>query len=52
MANEKKIPIKLTRACWVPDRTEPGTEMDVTVEQAKRMIAAGVAVRNDPLPGE
>jgi len=46
-------PVKLVRAHWIgEDRHEIGASLDLEPAEARRLINAGVAVRNDPLPGE
>lgn len=46
-------PVKLLYAYWpeVGERIEAGTVIDLPVEEAKAMIAAGKAERADPMPG-
>ena len=53
-AKAQKVPLLLKYAVWDAEGTrhEPGTTLDVDVENAKTLIAEGKAVRNDPFPGE
>lgn len=49
-----KTPVKLLYDTWLEEdiRTAAGTVIDVTVAEAKKLIASGKAERADPLPGE
>lgn len=50
----KSVPVKLLYDVWLKDddRTPAGATLDLPVQQAKTLIAAGKAERADPLPGE
>ncbi|WP_455918764.1 hypothetical protein [Ensifer canadensis] len=50
----KTTPVRLTHDVWFKDdeRTPAGAVVSVSLEEAKALIAAGKAERNDPLPGE
>lgn len=47
-------PVKILYAYWPEEdvRVEAGEIIDMPLEQAKAMIAAGKAERADPMPGE
>lgn len=51
---EKTTPIRLLRDTWVGEQRvhADGSVVEWPLADAKRLIAAGVAVRADPLPGE
>lgn len=51
---KKLAPVKLIRDYWPEEdkRIEAGATLDMPVADAKRLIAAGVAERADPMPGE
>lgn len=53
---DKTVAVKLVRAYWLADgvdgRLEPGEVVDLPVDEARRLLNAGVAQRIDPLPGE
>lgn len=52
-AKEKTIPVLLKRAHWVgEERHEPGEVLEVTLEEALRLIEAGVAGRTDTLKAD
>ena len=49
----KVTPVLLLRNVFLTEKkTMKGNVVKVTIEQAKQMIANGVAERADPLPGE
>lgn len=56
MANEKPrlAPVKMLYAYWPAEdeRVEAGQIVELPLEQAKALIAAGKAERADPMPGE
>jgi len=49
-----KTPVRLLYDTWLEEdlRTKAGAVIEVTVAEAKQLIAAGKAERADPLPGE
>jgi hypothetical protein len=51
---EAKTPVKLLYDTWLveDERTPAGKVIEVTITDAKRLIAAGKAERADPLPGD
>jgi hypothetical protein len=51
-ADKAGTPVKLKRAYWnaAGDRVEPDTKLHLTKAEAQRLISAGVADRDDPLP--
>lgn len=54
-ANDARItPVKLLYDCWFKAdvRTAAGTVMEVSIDEAKRLIANGKAERADPMPGD
>lgn len=53
MAAEKKIPVLLTSDYWpvADDRVEAGNTIDVTIDEAMKLIEAGKAKRADPMGG-
>lgn len=53
-ADEKTVPVLLRRDYWDEDgeRHKKGSAVKLTVKEAKSLIAAKKAERNDPLPGE
>lgn len=48
------VPVRLLYDCWFAndERTKAGTKMNVSVDEAKRLISNGKAERADPLPGD
>jgi len=54
LALDKPVPLRLLRDFWddVGLRHRRGDAVKVDVETAKRLISAGKAERDDPLPGE
>ncbi|WP_167522469.1 MULTISPECIES: hypothetical protein [unclassified Mesorhizobium] len=47
------VPVRLIRAHWIKEeRHEIGKVLELDTAEARRLINAGVAERNDPLPGE
>ena len=50
----KGVPVRLLYDCWFKEdeRTKAGTFMEVSVDDAKRLIKSGKAERADPLPGD
>lgn len=54
MAKVATVPVKLFYAYWAEEdvRLEAGQIIDVPIEQAKALIAAGKAERADKFPGE
>lgn len=50
----KLAPVTLLRDYWLEEdeRTPAGTTIELPANEAKRLIADGVAERADPLPGE
>lgn len=53
-AERANVPIRLRYDCWfkADERTAAGTVLNVSIDDAKRLIANGKAERADPLPGE
>ncbi|WP_312362517.1 hypothetical protein [Ensifer sp.] len=51
---KKLVPVRLVYDVWFQEgeRTDAGTVVPLGLEEAKLLIAAGKAVRADPLPGE
>lgn len=51
---KKLAPVTLIRDYWPEEdkRIAAGTTLEMPAAEAKRLIAAGVAERADPLPGE
>ncbi|WP_167522486.1 MULTISPECIES: hypothetical protein [unclassified Mesorhizobium] len=52
---DKTATVKLVRAYWLEDgidRLEAGELLELPLDEARRLINAGVAERTDPLPGE
>ena len=56
MANDKPrlAPVKMLYAYWSAEdeRVNAGEIIELPLEQAKALIAAGKAERADPMPGE
>jgi hypothetical protein len=56
MANDKPrlAPVKMLYAYWPAEdeRVNAGEIIELPLEQAKALIAAGKAERADPMPGE
>ena len=49
----KTLPVKMVRGYWPLDggaKLPAGTETELPLDEAKGLIADGVAVRNDALP--
>ena len=52
---DKSVIVKLVRDYWVEegiDRVKAGELVELPVDEARRLLNAGVAERTDPLPGE
>jgi hypothetical protein len=50
---EKLIKVKLLRAHWIgEERINPPAELEVSLEEALRLIEAGVASRTDVLKAD
>ncbi len=53
---DKTVAVKLVRAYWLADgvdgRINPPEIIELPVDEARRLLNAGVAERVDPLPGE
>lgn len=53
VAAVKTLPVKIVRGYWPLDggaKLPAGTETELPIEEARGLIADGVAVRNDALP--
>jgi hypothetical protein len=52
---DKNVTVKLVRDYWIEegiDRLKAGELVELPVDEARRLLNAGVAERTDPLPGE
>ena len=52
---DKSVIVKLVRDYWKEegiDRVKAGELVELPVDEARRLLNAGVAERTDPLPGE
>lgn len=55
MADKMSATVKLVRDYWIEDgidRVRAGELIELPLEEARRLLNAGVAERTDPLPGE
>lgn len=53
ITSARTLPVKIVRGYWPLDggaKLPPGTETELPIDEAKGIIADGIAVRNDKLP--